>query len=263
MRKNLIAGVVLLALVAVAACSEAEPQESSMPSSTTLGTTTMPAPASTTAPVTTSPPTTPTTTTTTTAAAADPEVIMIPAVRTPTIDGVLEPSEWEGAVTFPMSDGAAVGLMHHDETLYVAVEGDDIGAVNVVMATDDEIWILHSSAALGSALYEPGSGEWELTHGFNWCCRDRTDESRRQALLEEEGWQANIGFTGDPGIVEYQIAIPWDGVSIAISSIRDEDDTGFWPADLSAEARGQLLGPPPATRVFNRAEWYVLTATAS
>jgi hypothetical protein len=265
MRKNLISGVVLLGLVAVAACAEAGPQESSMPTSTTLRTTTTPAPASTTTtPASTTTTTTlpPTTATTTTATPADPEVVIVPAVRAAVIDGVLEPSEWDGASSFPMSDGAAVRLMYEDETLYVAVEGDELGAVNVVMAADDEIWILHSSAALGSALYEPGSGEWLLTHGFNWCCRDRSDESRRLALLEEEGWQANIGFTGDPGTVEYQIAIPWHGASIAVSSIRDDDDTGFWPADLSAEARDQLLGVPPATRLFDSAEWYVLTTNS-
>jgi len=185
--------------------------------------------------------------------------VSVPKIAAPVIDGVLEFDEWDGAAVFPMSDGASISLMYSDGSLYLAVAGDEIGSVNVLIGSEDDVWILHSSAALGSALYEKGTERWELVHGFSWCCRSRRDDEARLVLLEEEGWQANIGFTGDPGTVEYQIAVPWQGASLAVSSIRDQEDMGFWPADLTEEARLELVGVPPEVRAYDIALWPVLT----
>lgn len=255
MRTNLRIAVLAVGVVALAACSDTAPAAS---------TEITPAPemAVTASPASTSlSPTSATTTTAVPVATTFPasgEVLGVPTLMPPEIDGILGQGEWDGAVSFSMSDGIYIDLMQAAGTLYVAVEGNEVGAVNVVIATAAEVWILHSSAALGSALYKPDTEVWQLVHGFGWCCRDRNNDTDRLALLDEEGWQANIGSTGGPGIVEYQIALPWQGSSIAVSSIRDEDDTGFWPTDLSDEARLQLLGPPPPTRAFNTGEWRVL-----
>ena len=35
-------------------------------------------------------------------------------------------------------------------------------------------------------------------------------DSARATLFAAEGWDANIGFAGDPGIVEYAVTLPWD-----------------------------------------------------
>lgn len=171
------------------------------------------------------------------------------------IDGVLNEGEWEGSTSDTMSDGALVHFMSSDGVLYVAVAGEEIGAVNVLLATEAEVVILHSSAALGSARYIPGDSLWDLDHGFDWCCRSTSDDSPRLELYEDEGWQANIGFVGDPGVVEYAIALPWSEAALVISSIRDEEDQGFWPADLSEETRDELLGTPPSERSYDVAEW--------
>lgn len=143
----------------------------------------------------------------------------------------------------------------------MALESDTVGAVNLVLATDNDVWVLHSSAALGSALYLPADGVWELSHGFDWCCRSATNDSARLQLLDDDGWQANIGFTGDEGIVEYEVILPWDGALVAVSYLTDTETSAFWPTDLSAEARDQLVGPPPSERSFNHDEWYTLVRT--
>lgn len=248
-----------LALVAVfAACSRADPAgPSGMPSSSTVATASNPFP----------PLPSPTTTVndrsrlpaTTTGEARS---IVVPRAAAPSIDGMLAAGEWDGAAQSPMSDGASILLMHRDATLYLAVAGDEIGSINVLIASEEEVRILHSSAALGSALYEKGSGRWELVHGFSWCCRSRDDDQGRRALLDEEGWQANIGFTGDPGTVEYQIAVPWQGAALAVSSVRDQEDMGFWPADLPEAARLELVGVPPQERTYDTGLWPILTPAA-
>jgi hypothetical protein len=225
------------------------PTTASPPPETTATTATAPPPPPTTSSTTTS------STTTSAGVAAGGNYTVPVAATAPTIDGVLAPGEWDAATTATMSDGAAVHLLHFDGNLYVAVAGNEIGAVNVILGIDDAVWILHSSAALGSALYSRGSESWQLDHGFRWCCRSTSDSSDRDQLFAAEGWQANIGYSGEPGIVEYQIALPWVGAAAAISTIRDDDDKGFWPPSLSPAAREQLLGVPPQERIFNVAEW--------
>jgi hypothetical protein len=177
------------------------------------------------------------------------------------IDGVIGTEEWEEAVAVRMSDGATVHLMHADETLYVGVAGDAIGSINVVIAGEGKVSILHSSAALGSAEYSWNGSVWELVHGFDWCCRRGSDPSAREALFDEEGWEANIGYTGNEGEVEYAITIPWRDRSLAISSIRSDSDKGFWPAGLSPEAQDQLVGVPPQEREYNPEEWGTISTS--
>lgn len=228
---------------------------------TTTGSTTTSTAAATT---TTTPPTeaSPTTTETlpssTTAASVTVRTLTVPGLQAPVIDGVVGTNEWTGSTTVKMSDDSVLHWMHDGSVLYMALDSDAVGAVNLVISTGDETWVLHSSAALGSALYLPAGGAWELSHGFDWCCRTANDDSARLELLDEEGWQANIGFTGDEGTVEYEVMLPWDGASVAVSYLTDSETSAFWPSDLSSEARDQLVGPPPPVRSFNLDEWYTL-----
>ncbi len=247
--------VLIGAALLISACSPGEePAASTVPEpSTSLVSTTSPVVLTTTSTSTTAAPTTTTAAAPTTTVQL--EALRIPHAAEPLIDGVLSDGEWDDATVDLMSDGATVHFMHSAGTLYIAVAGREVGAVNVLLATTDEVWILHSSAALGSALYVADAGGWDLSHGYDWCCRDSSDESQRLELFEDEGWQANIGFTGDPGVVEYAVELPWTEAAVAISSIRDDTDTGFWPIELSEEARSQLLGVPPQQRMFVLGEW--------
>lgn len=185
--------------------------------------------------------------------------LAVPQGPSPIIDGVIGEGEWDAATTDVMSDGVTVRFMSSRDILYIAVAEDEIGAVNVILGTDSEVLILHSSAALGSARYVPAEATWELDHGFSWCCRNPSDTDARGELFDTEGWEANIGFTGDSGIVEYKIALPWDGTAIVISSIDEEENAGFWPGGLPDAAREQLLGPPPPQIDFDIHEWPTLT----
>ncbi|MEA2023751.1 MAG: hypothetical protein U9N79_05590 [Actinomycetota bacterium] len=194
----------------------------------------------------------------TTLASDTERTLEVPTHAAPVIDGILDAGEWDGSTTLRMSDNSLLRWMHADTTLYVSLESDAVGAVNLVIALANETWVLHSSAALGSARYLPGDGIWDLSHGFDWCCRSATDDAARLRLLDDEGWQANIGFTGDDGIVEYQVTLPWNGAAVAVSYLTDSETSAFWPADLSSEARKQLVGSPPPERTFNLDEWYTL-----
>jgi len=199
-----------------------------------------------------------TSTDTTTTIAPPGRVLSVPSGGVPTIDGVMEGGEWDGAASTAMTDGSQLHWMYADEALYVALAGGDLGAVNLAIESGDEVWILHSSAALGSALYTREQSSWSLTHDFSWCCRSTTDDTGRRALLDEEGWQANIGFAGDIGVVEYEVVLPWVGGLAAVSYQTESGDPAYWPTDLSGEAEADLIGPWPEAAEFHRDEWYRL-----
>ncbi len=260
----LIAGLVGFGL---GGCGETAPTTASIVADATPTTTT----AVTT--ITTSPPTSATTTTstsattttttltsatTTTPAALPDRELFVPAAPAPTLDGNLEAGEWGDAFVGEMSDGTPVYVMRDGESLFVAIGGEHLGAINLAIGGPDDVWILHSSAALGSVLYLSNGSEWNLSHDFSWCCRDADDPTDRLALLDAEGWQATIGYSGAPGIVEYQIALPWVGARFAISSQTQSTEPAFWPAELTPEARAQLIGPLPSPQVFRLGEWYTL-----
>jgi len=200
---------------------------------------------------------------TTTASPFPDRTLPIPDHAAPTIDGVITDGEWDGATETAMTDGSTLYWMRSSETLYVARLGHSLGAVNLAIATTDELWILHSSAALGSVLYTENGEAWTLAHDFDWCCRSARDETDRQTLLESEGWQANIGFAGDPGTVEYEVTLPWDGSAAAVSFQTEDTDPAFWPTDLTAEATADLIGPFPDEASFHLGEWYHLAPAAS
>lgn len=251
-----------LVVLVLAACSEADDGVVS---------TTAAAPATTTTTVvtssTTSPTTTATTTTTTTTAPAptttEPAVISersvtVPAAAAPVIDGVINPGEWDGATTVAMSNDDTVYWQHTDASLYVAIDGEKLGAVNLVLATADDLWVLHSSAALGSLLHAPGDGAWEQVHGYTWCCRSATDDTARNRLFDDEGWQANIGYTGDVGVVEYQVALPWGFATAALVYHTEDGDSAYWPTDLEAGAVEQITTNMWTDPALDTTAWWML-----
>ena len=142
--------------------------------------------------------------------------------------------------------------------LYVGINSDKIGAVNLAFIREDNrVWILHSSAALGSAIYEERIEDWELAQDFSWCCRNTLVFTERDELFQEEGWQANIGYQGTEGQVEYQVAVEGEEIQAALMYLYADGSEGFsyWPDQLSDEAIGQLQGRRKNPESFSVEEW--------
>jgi hypothetical protein len=182
----------------------------------------------------------------------------VPSGPVPTIDGVIGDGEWDDAVAVSLSNGESAYWQSDDATRYVALDGSALGAVNLAIATAGELWILHSSAALGSSLYALDGSSWAQSHGYSWCCRSANDDTARLALMEDEGWQANIGFTGDVGVVEYELALPWGYATAAIIYHSEDRDSAFWPTDLSEEATAHIVANRWTDPAFDPGEWWML-----
>lgn len=196
-----------------------------------------------------------------TSAPADTRTLVVPRSSAPTIDGTIEPAEWAGAAITIMDDGTELLWLHADGSLYLGVLNDTIGAVNLVVAEDDEVRVLHSSAALGSASYErQEDGAWQLTHDFEWCCRSPADSDGLALLLADEGWQASMGYSGTHGQVEYRLMLGTGELRVAVSNVYADgsDSVAYWPEDLPAAAREPLHGVRRDPETFAVETWMLV-----
>ena len=265
---------VILFLSPVTGCGEAEPSQDSSPTKVSIATeppinATSSPPATTSAPLPTAaseqvPPTSPAETDVVPTAPGG-LTIQVPAGVPASLDGVLDADEWVGAYEDKLSDGGELYLMQEGGYLYVGIRaiGAGSGVGSVCVNRGDEVTILHSSAALGTAVYERGGGGWEQTQGFSWRCRSTSDSpsarEERGQFLQEEGWLANNGRMGTPGVVEYRIAMPEGSLRLAVSYIGppDFEAVSHWPADLADDCAEALMlqGPIPEQAQFAPEEW--------
>ena len=182
----------------------------------------------------------------------------VPVGEPPVVDGVLSPNEWVDAAHMTMSDGSDLYWLYANDLLYLAVKTLNIGAVNLAIQNEDQVRILHSSAALGSAIYEKRGDGWHLTQNFSWCCRSTISFDESEQLFQDEGWLATIGYLGAPGEVEFQLVLPDGEVKVAVSNISADSSVSFWPEDLSQSAVEQLRGERNEFEDFLIDQWVTI-----
>jgi len=193
--------------------------------------------------------------------------IVVPPGNEATIDGVLSPDEWESAIQIDLVDEGQLFLMHAGGYLYLGIKAKPEPVTSICVDQSGQVSILHSSAALGTAIYQMGDAMWEQIKEFEWCCRDTTDspqaQEARQTHLFEEGWVASNGRMGNPDEVEYQIAMPEDELRLAVTSIGAPNYKSVisWPGDLAdgCSSLDMLTGPIPEQTQFSVEEWITLT----
>ena len=183
----------------------------------------------------------------------------------PAIDGTLSPGEWETAVIETLTDGSELFMMQDDDYLYLgvrAVTPEMIGA-NVFVADGEQVRILHTSAALGTAVYQQNASVWQQTQGFDWQCRN-TDSSaaaqaERAAYLQENDWLAANSRMGTPNELEYQIKLPESSYRIAVSLFRSSapDERVVWSTMLNDATIQPNPGGLPNEMDFVPEQWAV------
>ena len=198
--------------------------------------------------------------------AAAQTVIDVPYGRPATLDGTISSDEWDGANIETFSDGSELLLMHNEGFLYLGIRANtsDMIVGNIFVDHGDEVAILHSSAALGTAIYAKGVDNWQRTQDFVWRCRSAGDsasaQAEREAFLQDEGWSANISYMGSPNEVEYKIAITEGEFRLAATFIpANEINTRiYWPTHLDDDCIEPTPGGMPATLSFSPDQWGTL-----
>ena len=81
--------------------------------------------------------------------------LTIPHGQAPIIDGTLSAGEWEAALVAPLPDGGKLFFLYAEGYVYVGIQAntDDMIVGNIFIDRREDIAILHTSAALGTAIY--------------------------------------------------------------------------------------------------------------
>jgi hypothetical protein len=183
------------------------------------------------------------------------------------IDGVLSMDEWDAALAIDLDGESQLFLMHAGGYLYLGIQGKAEPVISICIDQKDQVSILHSSAAIGTAIYQPRDGIWERVKDFEWCCRETADSPRAQEALsqhlEQAGWVANNGLRGVPEEVEFQIAMPSDSLRLAVNAIGPPSYRSVlsWPDGLKDDCSrlSMLTGPIPEQAQFSQADWVKLS----
>jgi hypothetical protein len=195
-----------------------------------------------------------------------PPLIVVPIGSPPTIDGTFSPGEWDDAIAENFADGSQLLLLQAGDFIYLGIKANESGtiAANVFIHRGDYIEILHSSAALGTAVYKKSEDGWEQTQGFTWRCQNtgnsETAQAERAEFLKDEGWLASNGLMGTPNELEYQIKIPDQDFRLATVYIKATYpyEKVPWPVKLDDDCIQPASGGLPLVMQFLPAQWATL-----
>lgn len=191
---------------------------------------------------------------------------VISAGNPPNLDGTLSPGEWDSARRERFSDGSELLLMQNGGYLYLGIRAhiQGVSVWSVCLDRGDEIAVLHSSAALGTAVYKRAGSGWQRTRAFDWTLRDTSNsEAARQQrgqFLEQEGWLASLGTMGKPEEVEFQLAMPQGALRLAVAFLLPPgfDKAAWWPVGPDVRDMDLLRGDAPAEARFLPERWGVV-----
>jgi len=188
--------------------------------------------------------------------------VIVPHGKAITVDVVMEPDEWSDAERVPIKDGAWLHLKRADGFLFLGVTTPQPMVGNVLIQTGREVLVLHSSAALGTAIYAKEDGFWRRTRDFRWRCRGRTltehVREERESFLREEGWLASITYQGEDNHLEVQIVIPPGDhrLALVLLAAARPSELLAWPDDVIQDL---FPGPIPSEAHFDPQAWPILT----
>ncbi len=192
--------------------------------------------------------------------------LKVPLGIPPEIDGILSSGEWDGALVETFADGSKLYLLQTVDYLYLGIQANTFGMIagNLFIHQGNEIAILHSSAALGTAIYLKDEYSWKQIQDFTWCCRStgnsESAQIERVEFLHEEGWLAANGRMGTPNELEYQIKIADQNIRISTVYIKGTYpyEKVPWPADLDDDCILPTPGGLPEELYFSPGKWRML-----
>lgn len=184
----------------------------------------------------------------------------------PTIDGEIKGGEWGEAMVFPFVDNSEIFLLVKGEHLYLAIrsEGEGMISGNIFLEEGERISVLHSSAALGTAIYQLEGSKYQKIKDFSWCCRSKIDNEISQTAREEfylaEGWLGANSYLGNENELEYKISLPEEGGMLAVNFIYVDGDLEkqTWPVGLDDGVAQEMVGGFPDTLEFFVGSWVAL-----
>jgi hypothetical protein len=162
----------------------------------------------------------------------------VPQGTAPRVDGRLSDGEWDEARVVPMSGGGQLHLAHADGYLFLGIRGNEDSIGSVCQYRDGEVSILHASGGYVTFFYGRDAGSWGIrTVIYGSYAMQLPENLWQEQHLEDYGWTASVSDDGDPGEIEYQIAVQGGEAILAVASVYGFGDAAFryyeaWPALL-------------------------------
>jgi hypothetical protein len=191
----------------------------------------------------------------------------VPPENSPLLDGTLSPGEWDAAREESFKGGSQLFLLTDSKYLYLGIRSNFAGMLmgNIFIQRGDTISILHTSGALGTAIYQQGPEDWRLIQDFTWQCRDTSNSQtipvECKAFLDQEGWLGSMSYMGNPEELEYQIELTAEPMHILV--VFENLEYGglkfIWPAHLEDNSGELTHGYSPPNLPFSPEEWAEIT----
>jgi hypothetical protein len=185
-----------------------------------------------------------------------------------TIDGNLTPDEWKDATRAELTSDGSVFYKADTDAVYLGLRGDTTGWATVYLTADagKTVYVLHASAALGTAIFRQTGDRWSLTQSFEWAARHTDDntaaKTARQAFYQQHGWIANVSDGGGNREREYKISRSFfTGGSLQLAVVYAAETRPLtlqhFPATLADATLNLPLirGETPADLAFDIVHW--------
>lgn len=168
--------------------------------------------------------------------------VQVPRGGSITIDGRVDDDEWRNALRVEQPAGTVVRLLRDADHVYLGVTSERQGFVSLCLATNNDVHVLHASAALGAVTYRSSGDVWQsgdtaFRYGMRNTALDDAARSQRATYLAEHGWVASTVRMGtDQRSQEMQISLRKYPLPFSIALARwliTTNSSEVWPATIT------------------------------
>lgn len=182
------------------------------------------------------------------------------------LDGSISDSESKSLIIIGENGDNRLMISSSGGNLKVAVESKELYVASLCICNEqNEVTILHASAALGQIVYKKEAGKWTTEEKFNWQMRetgmDAAIIAKRKRYLDNYGWVANTMGMGNTGETEFIINpnMFGDNLRLAIGLMTAENPENIIgiPSMGAGDCADQKLvsGDPKTSYLFNADQW--------
>jgi hypothetical protein len=196
---------------------------------------------------------------------------MIPRGTPVTIDGRIDDAEWRTALRIEQPTGTMVRVLRDADHVYLGITSEREGFASLCVARNNEVHVLHASAALGAVTYRPRGDVWQSADtAFRYSMRnsalDEPARLERAAYLAEHGWVAsNVYMGNDRRSQEMQISLRRFPLPFSIALARwllATNNSEWWPSTVTDHdgcfSQQLVRGSVPQGIVFKPAFWLTI-----
>lgn len=196
--------------------------------------------------------------------------VQVPRGPAVTIDGRVDDVEWRNALRVEYPAGTVVRLMRDADHLYLGVTSERQGFASLCLARNNEVHVLHASAALGHVTYRASGDVWNspdtaFVYGMGNTALDGAARSQRAAYLNDHGWVASTMSMGNDGrSQEMQIALSRFSLpfSLALGRWLSSNRTEWWPSTITHHegcfSQQLVRGSVPQGVLFKPSFWLTI-----